>query len=106
MMSIGWLEMVIVLFAALVFLKPEEIPRFFRMLGRIYGQAFGIYQQVMRQINLSDVDFSYYDPPLDEKRKNVTTKAKKILPKKTKSLVKKTKALKNDANEKVVRKKK
>lgn len=59
MMGIGWMELMILIIALLVFLKPEELPRFFRSLGRIYSQIFGTYRQVVREINASDVDYSF-----------------------------------------------
>lgn len=59
MMGIGWMELMILIIALLVFLKPEELPRFFRSLGKIYSQIFGTYRQVVREINASDVDYSF-----------------------------------------------
>lgn len=58
-MGIGWMELMILIIALLVFLKPEELPRFFRSLGKIYSQIFGTYRQVVREINASDVDYSF-----------------------------------------------
>lgn len=38
MFSIGFSEILIILVVMIVFIKPEELPEFFRKIGRLFGE--------------------------------------------------------------------
>jgi sec-independent protein translocase protein TatB len=47
MFGIGTSELLIIGVVALLFVKPEDLPRVFRYFGRIYGKAKAAYDEVM-----------------------------------------------------------
>lgn len=38
MFRLGFIEIVIILLVVLVFIKPDELPKFFLSVGRLYGR--------------------------------------------------------------------
>jgi len=47
MFGIGFGEILIVLLIAIVFIRPEDMPKFLRSAGRLYGQIKRIYREVV-----------------------------------------------------------
>ena len=48
MFGIGFGEILIVLLVAIVFIRPEDLPKFLRSAGRLYGQLKRMYNEVIR----------------------------------------------------------
>ena len=48
MFGVGFGEILIVLLIAIVFIRPEDLPKFLRGAGRLYGQIKRIYNEVMQ----------------------------------------------------------
>ncbi|HET7838230.1 MAG TPA: hypothetical protein VFL04_00625 [Rectinemataceae bacterium] len=46
MMGIGFSELVVILLVVLVFIRPEDLPAFFRKLGRIYAELKKGYDEL------------------------------------------------------------
>jgi sec-independent protein translocase protein TatB len=47
MFGLGTSELVLIGIVALIFVKPEDLPKLFRWLGRIYGKAKAAYNEVL-----------------------------------------------------------
>ena len=47
MFGIGFGEILIVLLIAIVFIRPEDLPKFLRSAGRLYGQLKRMYKEVI-----------------------------------------------------------
>jgi len=47
MFGIGFGEIVIVLLIAIVFIRPEDLPKFFARAGRLYGQIKKMYNEII-----------------------------------------------------------
>ena len=39
MFDVGWIEIVFIVFCVVLFIKPEDLPDFFQMIGKIYAQV-------------------------------------------------------------------
>ena len=48
MFGIGFGEVLIILLVAIVFIRPEDLPKFLARAGRFYGQIKRMYNEVMR----------------------------------------------------------
>lgn len=48
MFGIGFGEILIVLLIAIVFIRPEDLPKFLRSAGRLYGQIKKMYNEVIQ----------------------------------------------------------
>ncbi len=46
MMGIGFSELVVIVLVVLVFIKPEDLPAFFRKLGKIYAELKKGYDEL------------------------------------------------------------
>jgi sec-independent protein translocase protein TatB len=46
MFGVGFSEIVIIVLLVIVFIKPEDLPRFFRTVGRWYGKAKRAYDEI------------------------------------------------------------
>ena len=46
MFGIGFSEVALIALIVIVFIKPEDLPAFFRKLGRLYAQAKNAYKEV------------------------------------------------------------
>jgi len=81
MFGLGFWEFIIIVVAIIVFIKPDDLPRFLRNLGRMFGKFHVFYRnfqeltarverELERQISISDTDGR-----LDDKRReNLETK--------------------------------
>jgi Sec-independent protein translocase protein TatA len=47
MLGIGYSELFIIAFAIILFVKPEDIPKVFRFLGKIAGKARAAYNEAL-----------------------------------------------------------
>lgn len=54
MFGLGMMEIMVIFLAAFLVLKPEDLPKFFRGLGRVYAYFREMYRAFMREINLFD----------------------------------------------------
>ena len=50
-MGIGATEMVVILVVLILFIRPEDIPKTVRMLGKFYAQFMDMYRSFMREMN-------------------------------------------------------
>jgi Sec-independent protein translocase protein TatA len=50
MFGLGIWEIVIILLAVIIFIKPEDLPKFFRKVGNVYGQIKRYNREVVRKI--------------------------------------------------------
>ncbi len=57
MFGFGFFEILIILGMALIFIKPEDLPKVIYKLGKIYGKLTRIYEQFKNQINKIQDDF-------------------------------------------------
>ena len=57
MFGFGFFEILIILGMALIFIKPEDLPKVIYKLGKIYGKLSMIYEQFKNQINKIQDDF-------------------------------------------------
>ena len=48
MFGIGAGEILIVLLIAIVFIRPDDLPKFLRSAGRLYGQIKKMYNEVIK----------------------------------------------------------
>jgi len=48
MFGLGFWELVTILFVAVIFLKPDDIPAFLRNFGRLYGRLTEMYRGLIR----------------------------------------------------------
>ncbi|MCX7656110.1 MAG: hypothetical protein N2Z76_06260 [Treponemataceae bacterium] len=48
MFNIGFLELIIIFVVILIFIRPRDIPKFFRTLGRIYGGLKKYYEEMKK----------------------------------------------------------
>jgi sec-independent protein translocase protein TatB len=54
MFGISFSELFVILVVVLIVVKPEDLPKFFRGLGRIYGQLKRFSLEFMRHLNTLD----------------------------------------------------
>ena len=47
MFGIGFGEILIVLLIAIIFIRPEDLPKFLARAGRLYGQIKRMYKEVI-----------------------------------------------------------
>ena len=47
MFGIGFGEILVILLIAIVFIRPEDLPKFLRSAGRLYGQIKRMYNEVI-----------------------------------------------------------
>jgi len=47
MFGIGLSELVVILCVAIVFIRPKDLPRLLRRLGRLYARAKAAYDQII-----------------------------------------------------------
>jgi sec-independent protein translocase protein TatB len=47
MFGIGLGEIVLIILLLIIFIKPEDLPKFFRTMGKIYGEAKKAYNEVI-----------------------------------------------------------
>ena len=48
MFGIGFGEILIILLIAIVFIRPEDLPKFLRQAGRLYGQLKRMYGEIIK----------------------------------------------------------
>ena len=48
MFGIGFGEILIVLLIAIIFIRPEDLPKFLASAGRLYGQIKRMYNEIIR----------------------------------------------------------
>ncbi len=60
MFGIGFTELIIIFLAAVIFIRPDDIPSFFRKLGKIFAEIRGFYNEVVQAKDdfLREVDIS------------------------------------------------
>jgi len=46
MFGIGWSELVVVFCIAIIFIRPKDLPKVFRKVGKLYGQVKKIYAEI------------------------------------------------------------
>jgi Sec-independent protein translocase protein TatA len=67
MFGIGFSEIIIIFLAVIIFVRPDDLPKFLRTLGRLYGRAKKVYQELTavkdRIIQEIDEAASPADPP-------------------------------------------
>lgn len=66
MFGLGVWEIALICVALLVFVRPEELPRVMRKVGRLYGRVTGSSRRIMRQFQQSmelDDDDPHQDDP-------------------------------------------
>ena len=67
MFGIGFGEILVVLLIAIVFIRPEDLPKFLRNAGRLYGQLKRMYNEVIhaKEKIIKEIDeaASLDDPP-------------------------------------------
>jgi sec-independent protein translocase protein TatB len=54
MFGISGNEILIILLIAILVVKPEDLPRLIRQIGRIYGQIMRVYYSLLDEINSMD----------------------------------------------------
>ena len=47
MFGIGFGEILVILLIAIVFIRPEDLPKFLRSAGRLYGQIKRMYKEII-----------------------------------------------------------
>ena len=47
MFGIGFSEIVVILLVMIIFIRPEDLPKTLRSLGRLYGKLRLIYKEIM-----------------------------------------------------------
>ena len=47
MFGIGFGEIILVLLIAIIFVRPEDLPKFLRSAGKLYGQLRKMYREVI-----------------------------------------------------------
>jgi Sec-independent protein translocase protein TatA len=47
MFCIGFSEVIIVFLAVIIFVRPDDLPKFLRTLGRLYGKAKKAYNELV-----------------------------------------------------------
>ena len=72
MFGIGFGEILVVLLIAIVFIRPEDLPKFLARAGRLYGQLKRMYNEVIevkdkiiKEIDPKDTGEPKDDPPAD-----------------------------------------
>jgi Sec-independent protein translocase protein TatA len=67
MFGIGFSEIIVVVLAVIVFVRPGDLPKFLRMAGRLYGKAKKAYNELIvvkdRMIREIDETTGPDDPP-------------------------------------------
>jgi Sec-independent protein translocase protein TatA len=48
MFGINFLEFVVILCVVVIFIRPRDLPRFFRNIGKVYAQLKDAYKQLAR----------------------------------------------------------
>ncbi len=68
MFGLGFIEILVIFLAVIVFVNPKDLPTFFRKLGRVYGQIKDLrnksveyLQEIEREIEES-ADEQYVEP--------------------------------------------
>ncbi len=68
MFGLGFIEILVIFLAVIVFVNPKDLPAFFRKIGRVYGQikdfrnkSVGYLQEIEREIEES-ADEEYIAP--------------------------------------------
>ena len=51
MFGIGFGEILIVLLVTIVFIRPEDLPKFLARTGRLFGQLKRMYNEVIKTIH-------------------------------------------------------
>lgn len=67
-MPVSFFEFTIVVVAVILFVRPEDLPKFLRTAGRLYGAFQAWYRQAQNQTRdtfreLSELDLPKSDPP-------------------------------------------
>jgi Sec-independent protein translocase protein TatA len=65
MFGIGFSEIIIVFLAVIVFVRPNDLPKFLRMAGRLYGKAKKAYNElvVVKDRIVREIDEAPDEPP-------------------------------------------
>jgi sec-independent protein translocase protein TatB len=81
MFGIGFSELVLIGLILIIFIKPEDLPKFFRTLGKLYGQMKKAYDDVVSAKDkiLKEIDEA---ATLEEKAGGNTAAAPAPLPQK------------------------
>lgn len=58
MFGLGIWEIVIIIVAILIFIKPEDLPGFFRKVGRIYGQIRQYNREISKKLREIEHDLN------------------------------------------------
>ncbi len=51
MFGIGFMEIIIILLVILIFIKPKDLPCFFKRIGRLYQEVTGLNNDLKKEIN-------------------------------------------------------
>ena len=52
MFDVGWIEIVFIVCCIVLFIKPEDLPGFFQMIGKIYAQISRLGRVFMDELNI------------------------------------------------------
>ena len=66
MPSIGILELFIIILVVVAFVKPEDLPKFFRTMGNLYGQAQRYFYQMKMYSRQTFDEISRLDQPVPD----------------------------------------
>jgi Sec-independent protein translocase protein TatA len=60
MFGLGIWEILIILLAVIIFIKPEDLPKFFRKVGNLYGQIKRYNREVVRKVR--EIEYEVTEP--------------------------------------------
>ena len=58
MFGIGFSELLVILCIAVLLVRPKDLPKVFRMLGKLFGQVKSMYAEIMstKERIIKDID--------------------------------------------------
>jgi sec-independent protein translocase protein TatB len=80
MFGIGFSEIVVILLVMIIFIRPDDLPKTLRALGKIYGKLKSMYDEVMDtkdQIMKEIDEAANLDEPFADSKHAVLTEEKK-----------------------------
>jgi len=77
MFGIGFGEIVLVLLVAIVFIRPEDLPKFLSRAGRLYGQLKRLYNELInaKEKIMKEIDKDILEDNLNSKQEKNETDA-------------------------------